>query len=177
MDTSDGFSILSVYLGAAFLLGNDRPRPAGLFVEGMLAGLFALLALTKHTMLLLILATLIVVSITRLLRGDARGGIRIWASLLGWVVLVWTLAGQEFANLPAFLHGAFSFSSGYNESMGIDAPINVTLLAAALVGCSDFSCSGTSSRNAPALRLRSWRRWRSPSCGSTGWSAPIRHTS
>lgn len=135
MDTSDGFSILSVYLGAAFLLRNDHPRPTGWFAEALLAGLFALLALTKHTMLLMILATLVVVSITRLLRGDARGAIRIWAALLGWVALVWTLAGQELANLPAFLHGAFSFSAGYNESMGIDAPIRVTLLAAAVAAC------------------------------------------
>jgi len=133
MDTSDGLSILTVYLGAAFLLGNIRPRLTGLLVEVMLALLLSLIALTKHTMLLLIVATLVVVSITRLLRGDVRGGIRIWAALLSWGALVWTLAGQEFANLPAFLHGAFSFSSGYNETMGIDAPMSVTLLAAALV--------------------------------------------
>jgi hypothetical protein len=136
MDTSDGFSILTVYLGAAFLLANDRPRARGILVEAMLAGLFALLALTKHTMLLLILATGIVVCVTRLLRRDARGGIRIWALLLGWVAIVWTLAGQAIANLPAFLHGAFSFSSGYNETMGIDAPPGVTLLGVAVAGCS-----------------------------------------
>ncbi len=136
MDTSDGFSIVTIYLGAAFLLRNTQPRRTEILVEIMLALLLALIALTKHTMLLLILATLVVVSITRLLRGDSRGGVRIWVALLCWVAGVWTLAGQHFANLPAFLHGAFSFSSGYNETMGIDAPMRVTLLAAVLVGCS-----------------------------------------
>ena len=136
MDTSDGFSILT-RLPRRCVPARERPTAcarAGL-AEAMLAGLFALLALTKHTMLLLILATGIVVCVTRLLRRDARGGIRIWALLLGWIAIVWTLAGQAIANLPAFLHGAFSFSSGYNETMGIDAPIGVTLLGVVLVGC------------------------------------------
>ena len=79
-------------------------------------------------------ASLGVVGLTRIVRRDLRGALRIFASALCWSAAVWGLAGQDYANIPAFVRGVFSFSAGYNEALGIETLASVTLLAATLVG-------------------------------------------
>jgi hypothetical protein len=130
LDPTDAYSILTVYLAGVALLRPMRSVPGDVGRDASVACLLGVLALMKHTLLVLAAATIAIAVSARLARRDARGGLLLALLAALFLALPWTLAGQHLANLPAFLRGVAVFSSSYNEAMAIDAPAASTAIAA-----------------------------------------------
>lgn len=132
-----------------FVTGPDTLVPAGLMAWGILAlttdrdprfawlGLATLAGLgglMKFTWLVIGLVTVLAVVGDLVLRRRLRAAA---VPLLGTLAVFgggWTLAGQSFANLPAFLAGGWHLSAGYARAMGMPGPRDVLLLLAAASG-------------------------------------------
>jgi hypothetical protein len=133
LDTTDPYSILTIYLAGLALLCPMRSPTRGAARDAALACLLGTLGLMKHTLLVLSGATILLVVSARLTRRDVRAALQLAALTALFVVLPWTLAGQHLANLPAFLRSVAAFSAGYNEALASDAPITLSWIAGAVL--------------------------------------------
>ena len=135
--TADIWPYLTVYLVALYLIHTPRPRSSR-WAEPVLVYTLALLALMKHTLLMLGGAVLMAIAAGEIARGR-RARAAQWLGLYTlFLLLNWFLAGQSLANLPDYVRGIRDFSAGYNEAMALEEPgmvraagIATLLLAAA----------------------------------------------
>jgi hypothetical protein len=134
LDPTDAYSISTIYLAGLALLRPVRSTPGSAARDAAIACLLGVLALMKHTLLVLAAATVAIAVAARLARRDARGALRLALFAPLFLALPWILAGQHLVNLPAFLRGIALFSSSYNEAVATDPPADVTALAAAIFG-------------------------------------------
>lgn len=111
---------LAILLAGLLLLEAGKP-----WHTVPVMALLAFFSLVKGTHLLLALATL---GVLVLFHGSQRRW-RLVLELAGAYAVVflilWVLTGQSVRNLPAFVHGIVSLSSGYNAAMGLDEPAGV----------------------------------------------------
>ena len=108
---------LFVLLAGHQLLLGDRGRKGRVVSDAALCvflGLFCMLKITE-VMLTCLLVMLIVFERIR-----TRRFLDLACNLgcIGFTVaLLWTVAGQKFSNVGAFVRGAMAFSNGYNEAL------------------------------------------------------------
>jgi hypothetical protein len=140
--------VLAILLAGLLLLEPAKPAHTA-----PVMALLAFFSLLKGTHLLLALSTLGVLVL-------AHGAQRRWRLVLelagAYVVaflFFWVLAGQSARNLPAYLEGIFSLSSGYNAAMGLEETAGVFgrgLLALGLLGAG-IAWGGWQRRTQPAV--------------------------
>ncbi len=138
---------LAILLAGLLLFEPARP---GRVIS--VTALLAFISLIKGTHLLLALCTLAWRS--GFMPGTAGGappwiGGRVPSSFL----LLWLFAGQSARNIPAFLGGILSLSSGYNEAMSLEEPAGVFwrgLLALTLLSAG-IAWGGWQRRREPAV--------------------------
>ncbi|HWA26772.1 MAG TPA: hypothetical protein VG734_14030 [Lacunisphaera sp.] len=105
---------------------------------GLIALLVAL-SLVKFTDMML--ATFLVVLAGGLEAWSKRRAVaaRVPAIFLGLLVLGWVLCGQNPLNLPAYVHGSWEISQGYQDAMGLPCPTSQLVcgltVALLVVGC------------------------------------------
>jgi len=153
LDTTDAYSILTLYLAGLALLRPVKGRLQSAVRDAGVACLLATMALMKHPLLVLAAATGGIVVSARLARRDATSAVQVGLFAALFVALAWALAGQQLGNLPAFLLGIASFSHGYNEAMAIDAPPALAGLAAGVLA----SAVALSFRNARRGQCSVWQ--------------------
>ena len=132
---------------ALMFVGDGRPR----FAHAAIIALLGFLSLTKGNHLTLSGLTLGAVVLHHVLH---RRWVWLWFAPLGWLVTVlavWLAAGQRVGDLPAFVQGISSLTSGYNETMGLEETreillVGLTLATGLLVTVALL-----------ALRARAWR--------------------
>lgn len=101
-----------------------------LSLEAVLLLIFAgLLTHIKFTNILTMSATLAIVTILRLRRGDGIFAFLPLALFSGAFIVFWLLAGQNVLLLPAFVSSRWQITSGYTEAMSI-RPKALTLYCA-----------------------------------------------
>ncbi len=139
---------LAILLAGLLLLEPEKPSRT---VPVMT--LLAFFSLIKGTHLLLALSTLGVLVLS-------HGSQRRWRLVLELVgayvvafLLFWILTGQSVRNLPAYVQGILSLSSGYNAAMGLEEPAGVFqrgLLALGLLSAG-IAWGGWQRRTQPAV--------------------------
>ncbi len=134
-DLQDNIVYLTIYLLALWLLQNRNDR---LFHITCMAGWYflAFISLNKNIFFVLscfIVTTVVAQNLSRHRMPKAIGDAVSFTAALG---INWMLAGQQLDNLPNFVHGILSFSSGYNEAMALPAPLLPLLLGIAVLAFS-----------------------------------------
>lgn len=132
-----------------FATGLDAVVPAGLMAWGMisltsdrdpwrgwvgLALLAGLGGLIKFTWLLAGVVTLLAVAGDLLLRRRFREAVVPPLAGLGVFLAGWLGAGQNLADLPAFLRGSWQLATGYSKTMAVPGNRDVLLFEAAVSG-------------------------------------------
>lgn len=128
-DLFHDFAILTATL---CLLVNPGPRVNRR--AGLSLGLLGLLALFKGTHLFTTTLCFGTVLLQFAVARDWRGAWIFSASYVGAVIAFWCLAGQNPANLPAYLHAVLELSAGYNATMGFDEPRLILFTGLTLAG-------------------------------------------
>jgi hypothetical protein len=110
---------VSYFLGGTILLffllrGRYGIYPSDLLVIASLT----VLSLMKYNYLLLVLLGIAAATMMALLNRDPRRAAGIIATFVGFFLLAWACAHQQFANLGAYLAFGIEISRGYKEAMG-----------------------------------------------------------
>jgi hypothetical protein len=104
----------------------DRKEPNETILAG-LGGIGFLLALDSHIKFDVFLNSLILIitfcAISLFLKQNSRRSLMLLASYFTSFFLIWAAAGQNFANIPAYLIGGFEIIRGYNEAMTVQGPL------------------------------------------------------
>jgi len=127
------WTYLCVYLAGLALLALP-PRRSFPRIAVLPLFFLAFLALVKHTLLLTTGMVVGSVVLERLQRREVGTAVAFALVFAGFVVVIWMLAGQHPAHLVQYGLGVFSFTSGYNEAMGLPASDRVTVLGFAVLG-------------------------------------------
>jgi len=134
LDANEVCAYLSAYLSGLLLLGLPHWGGGSLFSAVPALFFLAFLALTKHTLLFASSFTVLAVIVDRLRRHEARTALALTLAYASSLALIWVLAGQRLANLPAFGLGVFRFTGGYNEAMALAAAPPSTNLGMVALG-------------------------------------------
>ncbi len=141
------------YVLAILLAGLLLLEPAGPARTAPVMALLAFFSLLKGTHLLLALSTLGVLILCHGWQRRWRLVLELAGAYVIAFLLLWMLAGQSCRNLPAYLEGILSLSSGYNAAMGLDETPGVFqrgLLALGLLGAG-IAWGGWQRRTQPAV--------------------------
>jgi hypothetical protein len=84
--------------------------------------LMAVLSLVKFTNMLLCLALVMLAAGLELWTRRRATALRIPLLFVVLFLLGWKLCGQQIGNIPAYLHGSWEISQGYQDTMGYSCP-------------------------------------------------------
>lgn len=122
---------LAILLSGLCLVGNlANPGRRSLAACCTVAAYLALLTLFKGTQTMLVAATFGVLVLQALLLRNFRRLPGLIAVYGGTLIALLLLAGQNPLNFPAYLHGVWDHSYGYNLAMGLDEPLPLFLAGA-----------------------------------------------
>jgi hypothetical protein len=156
-----------VIAGAGLILSrDDRWRPR--FVAPLLAFL-ACVSLVKFTLLVCSLWLIVFLSVHWAFKKNWRMCLLLPSAYAALLLLAWRITGQKWVSFPAWIATSLEVSSGYQQSMGVDAApgilplaIAVASVAIALIGISLYNHRGTLLSSFPLLGLAAgyWISWK-----------------
>jgi hypothetical protein len=115
----------ALYMIVIMLLGMELVRRSGCgwrISTGFIAVFLALLGMMKFTNLMLCLIVVCIACAHGIWSRHATGAAKLAGFFFGGWVVLWILCRQNPLNIPAYLHGSWEVSQGWQDAMGTPTP-------------------------------------------------------